>query len=156
MLRLPRPDIGINTGCNLAVCSTLCNILSGISTTIYKPAHLLTQARSSLGSGNAFKSLIRDFFPHVPTGAANLPRQLYEYTRNPHAHSLGLGDNVWQVVYGRVVAPSNTGCGWTDAELDALESSTHTITHPSISITGQQWTIFGDGFYCDDACCSGA
>jgi hypothetical protein len=34
MLQLPRPDIGIEPACNFAIMSSLCNLISGISTTI--------------------------------------------------------------------------------------------------------------------------
>src|SRR4051812_6582998 len=46
MLQLPRPDIGITPGCNFAILSSLCNLISGISTTIFKPPSLLHEVRS--------------------------------------------------------------------------------------------------------------
>jgi hypothetical protein len=61
MVQLPRPDVGIQTGCNLAVSATLCNILSGIATTIYKPAHLLNELQSGYRSEKAFQNLVQDF-----------------------------------------------------------------------------------------------
>ena len=46
MLQLPRPDIGITPACNFAIVSSLCNLISGISTTIYKPRSLLHEVQS--------------------------------------------------------------------------------------------------------------
>ena len=59
MLQLPRPDIGITPGCNFAIVSSLCNLISGISTTIYKPPGLLHEVRSpNCGSARAFRELV--------------------------------------------------------------------------------------------------
>src|ERR1700682_6366665 len=69
MLQFPRPDVGIKPGCNFAIVSTICNLLSGISTTIYKPAHLIHEVKSKCESKRAFQGLIRDFFPYVPSGS---------------------------------------------------------------------------------------
>ena len=38
MLRLPLPKSGIEYGCNFAATATLCNLISGISVTIFKPS----------------------------------------------------------------------------------------------------------------------
>src|SRR5437899_3216432 len=88
MLQLPRPDVGIGTGCNLAVSATLCNLLSGISTTMYKPAQLLHEVRSNCRPARAFEGLVQDFFPYTPPGAVDFPKELYDYARNPLVHSL--------------------------------------------------------------------
>src|SRR5262245_54739625 len=84
MLQLPRPDIGITPGCNFAIVSSLCNLISGISTTIFKPPDLLQAVRSpECGSARAFRELVGGFFPYMPPGAGNFPQQLYNLCRNP-------------------------------------------------------------------------
>lgn len=150
MLMLPRPDVGIQTGCNLALSGALCNILSGISTTLYKPAHLHHETQSSCGSGEAFRGLVRDFFPNHPVGAVDFPKQLYDYARNPLVHALGIDANSWPVVYGRVLHSPHPDSGWTDQELNDLESGRWRIdARPSIVIDSQKWTMHCDTFYFD-------
>ena len=150
MLKLPRPDVGIDTGCNLALSATLCNILSGISTTVYKPAHLLHEVKSKCGAGKAFRCLVQDFFPFSPPGAVDFPRELYDYARNALVHALGMDENVWRAVHARVLHNPHPQSGWTDQELDDLESGRWKISNqPSIGIGAQQWTMYCDCFYFD-------
>src|SRR5688572_12840318 len=87
MLQLPRPDIGIEPGCNFAIASTLCNLLSGISITIYKPSAVLHDGKSKYRSGDAFKALVRDFFPYSPPASNDFANELYQLCRNPLSHS---------------------------------------------------------------------
>ncbi len=150
MLQLPRPDVGIETGCNLALSTMLCNILSGISTTVYKPANLLHEVKSECGAGAAFRGLVRDFFPYTPPGAVDFPKELYDYARNSLVHALGMDKNVWRAVYTRVLHNPHPDSGWTDQELNDLESGRWKISsHPSVGIAGQQWTMYCDSFYFD-------
>jgi hypothetical protein len=150
MLRLPRPDVGIDTGCNLALSGALCSILSGISTTIYKPVRLLQEEQSNCGSGAAFQGFVGDFFPYRPPGAVDFPKQLYDYARNPLVHALGIDKNVWPVVFGRVLHSPHPDSGWTDQELNDLESGQWRICdRPGIVIDGQKWTMHCDSFYFD-------
>jgi hypothetical protein len=152
MLQLPRPDIGIRASCNFGVASTLCNLLSGISTTIYKPADLLHEAQSNCGAGRAFQGLIRDFFPYQPHGAVDFPRELYEYARNPLVHALGLANAAPPVVsllLGRVLHVPHPDSGWTDHELNDLESGRYNMTVPGVEINSQGWALYADSFYFD-------
>src|SRR5437763_527004 len=122
MLQLPRPDVGITPGCNFAITSTLCNLLSGFSTTVYKPAALLHENHSRYGSGPAFQDLVRDFFPYTPPGAADFPHELSQLCRNPLAHSVGLMNAAAPVVsFTRIFGAEHDGVGWSDAELNELE-----------------------------------
>jgi hypothetical protein len=151
MLQLPRPDAGITPGCNFAITSSLCNLLSGISTTIYKPAALLHEDRSRLGSGEAFQQLVVDFFPYMPAGVADFPAQLYRLCRNPLAHSVGLTGAAAPVVsFTRIFDASHPTVGWSDPELTDLElrGEGHGL-HPGIAVTGVQWTLHCDSFYLD-------
>jgi hypothetical protein len=150
MLQLPRPDIGITPGCNFAIVSSLCNLLSGISTTVYKPSHLLHEVTSPYHSGPAFRDLVRDFYPYTPPGAADFPAELYRFARNPLAHSVGLTDaDVPLVGLTRVLSPSHPDSGWTDHELTDLESGQYSMTSTGIVTDGQNWTVYCDSFYFD-------
>lgn len=156
MLKLPLPNAGIDTGCNLALSAHLCNILSGISTTIYKPAHLLhKKALSKYGSGAAFRELVQDFFPFTPQGIskADFSKGLYESARNPLVHSVAAPDAKWtmtmdfpRIVYKRVLHSLHPDSGWTDGELNDLERG-GTISVPCVEIDGKQWHFHADPFY---------
>jgi len=151
MLQLPRPDVGITPGCNFAITSTLCNLLSGISTTVYKPTALLHEDRSRYRTGAAFQDLVRDFFPYTPPGAADFPAELYQLCRNPLAHSAGLTNAATPVVsFTRIFDAGHEGVGWSDAELNELERRGHAHgLHPGIVINGPRWTLHCDSFYLD-------
>lgn len=152
MLQLPRPDIGIKPACNFAIISSLCNLISGISTTIYKPSRLLHEENSKCGSGCAFCALVRDFFPYNPPGANDFPNQLYQLCRNPLAHSAGLMNAPAPVVFfTRVFDPDHPETGWSDQELEDLECPERPFhfPHPGIVIDHQQWTVHCDRFYLD-------
>ena len=153
MLQLPRPDIGITPACNFAIVSSLCNLISGISTTIYKPLGLLHELRSPQGkSGPAFKDMVRDFFPYSPTGATDFPKELYDLCRNPMAHSVGLMDPASPIVeFTRIFDPSHYGVGWSDQQLEDLERPDRPYSFPysGIVIDSQRWTLHCDAFYLD-------
>jgi hypothetical protein len=148
MLQLPRPDLGIIAACNFAIVSTLCNLISGISTTIYKPSDLLNQVTSDCPSGRAFKELIRDFFSCKSKGANDIPENLYNLCRNPLAHSAGIADAALpRVYYTRVFHGEHDNAGWNDKELDDLERERFRLPYHSIAIRDQEWTIHCDCFY---------
>jgi hypothetical protein len=154
MLQLPRPDIGITPGCNLAIVSSLCNLISGISTTIYKPPGLLHEVQSAnCGSVRAFRELVHDYFPYTPSGAGDFPQQLYDLCRNPMSHSAGLMDARAPIVaFTRVFNASHDNIGWTDEELEDLERSDRPQFHlpsPGIVIDPTRWTLHCDSFYLD-------
>jgi hypothetical protein len=152
MLQLPRPEIGITPGCNFAIVSSLCNLISGVSTTIYKPPELLTQVRSNCGAGHAFRSIVRDFFPYTPPGANSFPEQLYQLCRNPMAHSVGLMDAPAPVVlFSRALDAAHPERGWSDRELEDLErpDTSFSFPYPGIVVDVQRWTLHCDSFYLD-------
>ena len=152
MLQLPRPDIGITPGCNFAITATLCNLLSGISTTIYKPVHLLHENQSNYRSGDAFQNLIQDFFPYTPPGTSNFPAELYQSCRNPLAHAVGLqnASSIPGPGLLRVYDPSHPNRGWSSAQLDAFEQQGEGYRmHPGIVVTSSGLTVHCDSFYLD-------
>ncbi|SRR5258706_11701146 len=143
MLQLPRPDVGIDPGCNFAIVSTLCNLISGVSSTIYKPL-------SGRGSGYAFRELVRTFFPYTPSGAADFPKQLYAFCRNPLVHAVGLKNAASPIVsFTRVFDPSHERIGWSDKELGDLERGSFRLSLPGVVVQSKKWTIHCESFYLD-------
>jgi hypothetical protein len=152
MLQLPRPDIGIRPGCNFAIVSSLCNLISGVSTTIFKPSDLLHKVRSKYRSGRAFRELVADFFPYTPPGANDFPRELYNLCRNPMVHSVGVRDAASPVVYfTRIHDPAHQDRGWSDQELEDLERPDRPfqLSAAGVVIDPQRWTLNCDSFYLD-------
>jgi len=154
MLQLPRPDVGITPACNFAIVSTLCSLISGISTTIYKPRSVLHEVRSPrFGSRRAFQELVSDHFPYTPRGAQDFPKQVYDLCRNPMAHSVGLMDAAAPVVFfTRIFDVSHDNIGWTDQELEDLERpdrAQFNLRDRGIVIEPTRWTLHCDSFYMD-------
>jgi hypothetical protein len=155
MLQLPRPEVGIHPACNFAITSTLCNLISGISTTIFMPVALIGQfqgAKVKYQSGPAFKELLNGYFPYTPSGTADFAKELYGYCRNPLAHAVGVSDAVTPIVaLTRVFDPSHPKVGWSDKELTDLElmDGRFAIPHPSIAVGGGRWTLHCDALYFD-------
>ncbi len=154
MLQLPRPDVGIEPACNYSIVSSLTNLISGLSVTIFKPKSLLEgSVRSKYGSGQAFQDLVRDYFPYTPSGITDFPKKLYKIARNPMAHSLGVLDKhaPKQVFFTRIFDPTHDGVGWNDKELEDLENpfSSYSFPYQGITIESEVWTIHCDAFYID-------
>lgn len=70
MMRLPLPSLGITNACNFAATATLCNLISGMSVSLYMPAQPAKANKKGqkelIGSGEAFKSLATAFYPWPP------------------------------------------------------------------------------------------
>jgi hypothetical protein len=149
MLQLPRPDLGITAGCNFAIVSTLCNLISGISTTIFAPAKILEG--KSCGSGQAFRQLVTEFFPYAPTGAQDFSKDLYKLCRNSMAHAAGItGTAAPRVWFVRVLDPSHADLGWSDKELEDIERPDRPFSFsPGIVVDSGEWKLNCDGFYMD-------
>jgi hypothetical protein len=122
MLQLPLPDLGIHAGCNFAIAAVLTNLISGISTTLYKPASLLDEMSSpQCGSGRAFQGLVRDFFPYTPPPlrADGFATELYQLCRNPLAHAVGLLTTGSPTMFFlRVQGDTCNPQGWNEQELE--------------------------------------
>jgi hypothetical protein len=144
MLMLPRPEVGINTGCNFTITSELCSIISGVSTTIYKP----TDPKKK-DSADAFKGLVQHFFPYTPLGTTDFPGELYGYARNPLTHSAGIMDaGSPKVVIERLLDQSHPATGWSDKELNDLEAGTHHFPgKKGIVVADGKWTLYPEPFY---------
>ena len=152
MLQLPRPDVGIKAGCNFAIVSSLCNLISGISTTIFKPQPLLNEVQSKYHSGPAFKEFVTSYYPSIPPNSSRFADELYNLCRNPMAHSVGIMDAAAPVVYfARFCDQAHPEIGWSDKELEDLENPSRPfqISAPSVVIENGKWTLTCDSFYID-------
>jgi hypothetical protein len=95
MLRLPMKAEGIKNGCNFAIASVICNLISGISVTIFQPTVWQRRTKKGgidvIGSGEAFKEFVKEFYPD-PTAhrRSEIADVLYKFLRNPFAHALGV------------------------------------------------------------------
>jgi len=95
MLRLPMQAHGLTNGCNFASASVICNLLSGVSVTIFQPAVTERPDRHGkmqpIGSGEAFREFVKVFYPDPSSQRrAEVADVLYRYLRNPFAHALGV------------------------------------------------------------------
>lgn len=155
MLRLPIQAYGIINGCNFAAASTICNLLSGISVTIFEPG--VSQRPDKHGkmqpisSGEAFREFVKGFYPDPsPQRRSDIAGALYRHLRNPFAHALGvLSKGTLQLAIKRVTSP--TGDGLTQAELKAIEESSQRSSNIPVGVQGSggQWDIIVDFLYRD-------
>src|SRR5262245_54690671 len=90
LLGLPLPGSGV--GANFATAAVLFNIISGSSVAFYQPSLEALKGRAG-GSGARFRDLLRNHFPmkEIAVPEATVVKVFYKYSRNPLAHSLGLG-----------------------------------------------------------------
>ena len=152
MMRLPLPDLGITHACNFAATAVLCNLVSGVSVSLYMPKSPVKTnqkaERQWVGSGEAFKLLLEDFYPWGQgEDGKQRAKVLYDLFRNPFAHALGVhGKTRYRIGVARRPGP-----GLQEAELEQLESS---ATRPAwlpagLSGGGNQWNVVAEGFYRD-------
>lgn len=159
MLRLPLPSLGINHGCNFSATATLCNIISGISVSLYMPANPVREDRKRkrvwIGSGEAFKLLLENFYPWEPSeNKTEKARVLYYFIRNALAHALAVHSKThYQIEIDRisVIQKGNLPTGLREDQLKEIEISPNRPSWlPSgLSGAGKQWKLHAEGFYRD-------
>jgi hypothetical protein len=159
MLRLPMQGHGLNNGCNFASASIICNLISGISVTIFQPAVIQRPDRHgnmhTIGSGDAFKEFVMAFYPEVsPQRRSEVAEVLYRQLRNPFAHALGvLSKGAFQLAIKKVLSPNSAmkGDGLTQAEVAEIEESPQRPGSISLGVqgSGNQWEIIVDFLYRD-------
>lgn len=96
MLALPRHDLGMSGGCNLALTGLLSNVVAGCSVLLFEASldSIWGSARSD--SGGRFKELLIEYYPWRDDDALEpelAARLIYHEARNPLAHGLGVGKN---------------------------------------------------------------
>jgi hypothetical protein len=131
MLRLPMQAHGLTNGCNFASASLICNLLSGVSVTIFQPAVHERPDRHGkmqpIGSGEAFREFVKALYPDPsPQRRSEVADVLYRYLRNPFAHALGVFNKAGLQLKVTKVTPPNAatkGDGLSQAEVAAIEES---------------------------------
>ena len=160
MMRLPLPALGIGHACNFASAATLCNLVSGLSVTVFMPANpVSTKHRGKnvwIGTGLAFKQIVQDFYPWDPTDNKHQrAKVLYDLVRNPFAHALGVrtaASPSIDIARLKVVSPQGEqSTGLTESQLEEIERSATRPgwLPPGISGSAQKWTLVAEGFYRD-------
>ncbi len=156
MLRLPLPEQGIIDGagyggCNFAVAIVLCNLVSGISVTIFKPSNptrIDNKGKTKwVGSGEAFKQLLKNFYPWEQGGnGIEGAEALYSYFRNPLTHALGVQHGQsYRIRISKSPSPLQNN------QIEEMEESSARPSWllPGISSSGTQWNLVAEGFYRD-------
>jgi hypothetical protein len=90
LLGLPEP--GSSVGGNFATAALLFNLISGASVAFYKTSLKALKGKAG-GSGDRFRGVLADHFPlaEISLAPETVLKVFYNYSRNPLAHSLGLG-----------------------------------------------------------------
>lgn len=159
MLRLPMQAHGLTNGCNFASASVICNLLSGVSVTIFQPAVTEKRDRNGkmrpIGSGEAFTEFVKAFYPDPALQRrAEVADVLYRYLRNPFAHALGVlrkGDLQLKVIKVTHPNAATKGDGLSRAEVAAIEESPQRPDGVTLGLrgTGSQCEIIVDFLYRD-------
>jgi hypothetical protein len=131
MLRLPMQSYGLNNGCNFASASVICNLISGVSVTMFQPAVIHKPDKHGnmqmIGSGEAFKEFVKAFYPDPSLQRrSDVADVLYKQLRNPFAHALGvLSGGAYQLDIKKVLSTNaaTPGDGLTKAEVADIEES---------------------------------
>jgi hypothetical protein len=155
MLRLPMLAHGLNNGCNFASASVICNLISGISVTIFQPAVIRMPDKNGnmkpIGSGDAFKEFVQAFYPDQSRQRrSDVADMLYKQLRNPFAHALGVfSRGAYQLMIKKVVSPN--GNGLTQAQVTAIEESPQRPDGILLGVqgSGNKWEIIVDFLYRD-------
>ncbi len=146
MLRLPLPEVDIKAGCNFAVANSLLSLVSGLS------AFLTENIDTSGNSGSKFKEVLLNYYPWDLQPPVNSTKErsvdhLYEYFRNPLAHSLGLRSKGNFLI---VIAKGNL----SEQKIEKLEQSTipqaQAIEYTPITLNNEQIeriTLYVEYFY---------
>jgi hypothetical protein len=155
MLRLPMQAYGLINGCNFASASIICNLLSGISVTLFQPAVFQKPGKGgkmqTIGSGEAFKEFVKAFYPEpAAQQRSDVADVLYKQLRNPFAHALGvLSSGAYQLNVQKIL--SSNGDGLSQTEVAAVEESPQRPSGVTLGVrgSGNHWTITVDYLYRD-------
>jgi hypothetical protein len=133
----------VQRGYNFACADLLCDLISGLSVTVYQPID------TSGGSGKAFKTLVQS--PFFPWEASNTQRDkqlkadaLYRFVRNPLTHALGVdGVANMDIVIGKKPKPLSK------RELAQMEKSTNRPSNvrPPLSGGSKKWLLSVEGLH---------
>ena len=158
MLRLPMQAHGLNNGCNFASASVICNLISGVSVTIFQPAVIQKPDKHGnmqmIGTGEAFKEFVKAFYPDPSLKRrSDVADVLYKQLRNPFAHALGVLRGAYHLKISKALSPNaaTPGDGLTQAEVTAIEESSQRPDGIPLGVqgSGNQWEITVDFLYRD-------
>ena len=160
MLRLPMQAHGLNNGCNFASASVICNLISGVSVTLFQPTVYQRLNKcgkmQTIDSGEAFREFVKAFYPDPPSPIrrTDVADVLYKQLRNPFAHALGvLSKGVYQLEIKKILSTNaaTQGDGLTQSEVTAIEESPQRPVGIPLGVqgSGNKWEIFVDFLYRD-------
>lgn len=92
LLMLPRPDDGLDAGCNLTSALLLTAIAAGASVLLWDAHSGALDARGE--RSRRFRALVERHYPWSADDSVTPEygtKLLYDYTRNPLSHTLGIG-----------------------------------------------------------------
>lgn len=148
MLRLPIPREGLDAGANLTTATLLFNILAGSSVLFLRSSVEALESRNERGV--RFKELLSEYYPwaeddlHAESAAA----ALYEWARNPLAHSLGVGKDRRVFPGAPTVADHPVAIMIAKRPLDQIEVEAiatsrerHPALEPTLSLIGSELVV---------------
>jgi hypothetical protein len=92
LLMLPRPDDGLDAGCNLTTTLLLTGVAAGASVLLWDASPGALRARGE--RGKRFTALVERHYPWSADDSVTAEygtKLLHDYTRNPLSHTLGIG-----------------------------------------------------------------
>jgi hypothetical protein len=92
LLCLPRDEPGLDGGCNLTAATLAANIIAGASVLFWNSS--LEELKPSRDRGKRFTGLMTAHYPWSPQDAVDAElgaKLLWDHTRNPLSHTLGVG-----------------------------------------------------------------
>jgi hypothetical protein len=133
----------VQRGYNFACANLLCDLISGLSVTVYQPAD------TSIGPGKAFKMFLQSpFFPWEPADTARSKKEkadvLYRFIRNPLSHALGIDETPGRdITIGKKTKPLDK------RKLRQLEKSPTRPPNikPALTGGGIPWTLSVEGLH---------
>jgi hypothetical protein len=148
MLRLPTGtgDSRIDTGCNFAAGSTLCNLISGISVVFFnRRGRAPGRRKPARDRGRRFTALLMGYYPwQSGENRATKTEALYKFARNPIVHALGV------LQPGDIPFSFNKFAeGQTQAEVDALDVAYDAgkALPPALELVSGRWDLHIPHFY---------
>lgn len=145
-------------GFNLLAVAGLCDLVSGLSVSLYKPTVTKkwivvcgTKKQVDLGTGDLFKLLLEAYYPWQKGERRKRKSEIiYKFVRNPLGHSLGMGkkSNLRIEAAKCKKDKDNNVVAWTDGELDAIERSDDLDNVPvALKRSGKKWRLIVEHFY---------
>ena len=151
MLSLPTGQGGdrIEHGCNFAAANALCSIVSGLSVVFFDRQGKVANAKRRYSNrGKRFKRLLKFYYPWTD-GEDRVAKidALYDLTRNPLAHSLGVLES-GQVPIA-IVKPKDGLTIEQVSVLDGAHDSTWQVERlpPALGMEGGAWQLNVPIFY---------